>query len=308
MGLLPLPSLFSLASTCSRLYHLLANPSLWRALHINPSKISHHQGSFHNMLKDKGEHVREITLRNKDLLAGKDKLVLKYAVELCGSNLTSLAVSNLKVVDLKLIAKSCGVLMSLSIGDLILEDLHRVLPWLNAFPNKFKHQSTLLLTFGLTMMLCAITAGWSKPQLPQESSFKVWWSGTPLWRRWCWGGWAWENHFKGTFFACGIFSLILVSCWVDSCSLVDCMFLNLHLGWWKRRASQWRSQRIGLLKMNSPISICISHHYLKNSLWSVFLSNGRQPRILQWKSILCAFHQFHVVPKRITFLHCVKYR
>jgi len=139
MGLLPLPSLFSLASTCSRLYHLLANPSLWRTLDLNPSKISHHQGSFRDMLKDKGEHVREITLRNKDLLAGKDKLVLKYAVELCGSNLTSLAVSNLKVVDLKLIASCCGVLMSLSIGDLILEDMHRVLPWLSASPNKFKH-------------------------------------------------------------------------------------------------------------------------------------------------------------------------
>jgi len=139
MGLLPLPSLFSLASTCSRLYHLLANPSLWRTLDLNPSKISHHQGSFRDMLKDKGEHVRKITLRIKDLLAGKDKLVLKYAFELCGSNLTSLAVSNLKVVDLKLIASCCGVLMSLSIGDLILEDMHRVLPWLSASPNKFKH-------------------------------------------------------------------------------------------------------------------------------------------------------------------------
>ena len=91
------------------------------------------------MLKDKGEHVRKIALRNTDLLAGKDKLVLKYAVELCGSNLTSLAVSNLKVVDLKLIASCCGVLMSLSIGDLIFEDMHRVLPWLSASPNKFKH-------------------------------------------------------------------------------------------------------------------------------------------------------------------------
>merc|ERR1719234_1398541 len=132
MGLLPLPSLLSLASTCSRLYHLLANPSLWRILDLHPSKIGNHQGSFRDMLKDKGEHVREITLRYKGLLAGKDRLVLNYAVQLCGSNLTSLAVSNLRIVDLKLIANSCEVLTSLSIDTLILEDLHRVWTWLSS--------------------------------------------------------------------------------------------------------------------------------------------------------------------------------
>merc|ERR1719376_709240 len=98
-------------------------------------------------MKDKGEHVREITLRYNGLVAGKDRLVLKYAVQLCGSNLTCLAVSNLKIVDLRLIAivdlrliaNSCKVLTSLSIDTLILEGWDRALTWFSASGDQFNH-------------------------------------------------------------------------------------------------------------------------------------------------------------------------
>merc|ERR1712192_78572 len=86
-----------------------------------------------------GEHVRKMKIRCKDLLAGTDRLVLKYAVQLCGSNLNCLAVSRQKIVDLKLIANSCEVLSSLSIDTLILEDCDRALAWFKASATKFQH-------------------------------------------------------------------------------------------------------------------------------------------------------------------------
>ena len=95
--------------------------------------------SFYGMLKDKGKHVRKITFRCSGLLDGKDRLMLEYAVELCGSNLASLTVSNLRIRDLEIIAKNCQVLNSLSIGDLILEDSNQDWVWLSASAYKFQH-------------------------------------------------------------------------------------------------------------------------------------------------------------------------
>ena len=153
MDLLPLPSLLSLASTCSRLYQLLANPSLWRNLHLHPSMVTNPWESFNGMLKDKGKHVRKITFRCSGLLPevldGKDRLMLEYAVEVCGSNLASLTVSNLRIRDLEIIAKNCQVLNSLSIGDLILEDSNQDWVWLGASAYKFQHLEHFSANFRL---------------------------------------------------------------------------------------------------------------------------------------------------------------
>ena len=122
MGFLPLPSLLSLASTCTRLHCIFDDPSLWRTIELDPipSKVGLHQESYRNMLEDKGKHARKMIFKYKGYLGGPPGcpkwLALKSAMELCGNNLTSLTVGYISIEDLGMVSDSCKTLTSLSVG------------------------------------------------------------------------------------------------------------------------------------------------------------------------------------------------
>ena len=152
MGFLPLPSLLSLASTCTRLHCILDDPSLWRTIELDPipSKVGLHQESYRNMLEDKGKHARKMIFKYKGYLGGPPGcpkwLALKSAMELCGNNLTSLTVGYISIEDLGMVSDSCKTLTSLSVGHCLFkktrwscEDLSGDWKPAVAVANKFKH-------------------------------------------------------------------------------------------------------------------------------------------------------------------------
>jgi len=145
MGFLPLPSLLSLASTCTRLHRFLDDPSLWCTIVLDPipSRVGDHQESYRNMLENRGKHARKMIFKYKGYLGGPP---LKSAMEVCGSNLTSLTVGYISIDELGMVADSCRVLTYLSVGHFLFrrtrwscEDLSDNWKPSVAVAKKFKH-------------------------------------------------------------------------------------------------------------------------------------------------------------------------